>query len=585
MTMNHIIRRYLTLVLILFFMMGITAATSLAATYNLRTGTVLKTMPDGTAVSMWGFGLVSYDPDDAGPLPPVLGDGIAKVPGPEIVLSATDTSLTINLENTLPVPVSIIIPGLPNGTVTPPGGVATPAVPTWTDGLTGSRTSLTQRVKSLTLETPTAQTWSYSWTIPAPGGIVASGTYLYKSGTHMQVQVPMGLYGAMKKNAIDAVAPALAEAYPGKTYAVEQVLLFSEVDLDLNDSVVTGNYAGIPPTPGAPVPPRVPKALTSTNDYKGEYFLINGEPFSYSRSAIPIAGLDPTTLLPQTTLLRFLNAGNEEYIPALQGIYMDVIAEDGKPYPFPKNQYSLLLAGGKTIDALVTPTAPGYIPLYDGRGHLTNAASSPGGMRVYLNVPDTPPATSQLLTVATAGTGAGKVQATSLPGGIDCGAGAIDCTETYNHNTVVALTATPDANSAFMGWSGGLTGNPTTVTMSAAQNVTATFNTALPTLTVTLPNAAGTVWTRGSLQFITWSYTGNPGPNVRVELWNTTAAGVLTTRRTTIKASTPIGASGTGSFRWKVPSGVPVSSNYKIKVISATNVTIWDASDNRLRIQ
>jgi hypothetical protein len=248
----------------------------------------------------------------------------------------------------------------------------------------------------------------------------------------------------------------------------------------------------------------------------------------------------------------------------------------------------VLLAGGKTIDALITPAAPGYIPLYDGRGHLTNAASSPGGMRVYLNVPDTPPTTSQLLTVTTAGTGAGKVEATSLPGGINCttpGTDLLGCTEAYNSGTIVALTATPDANSAFMGWSGGLTGNPTTVTMSAAQTVTATFDTALPTLTVTYPNAAGTVWTRGSIQFITWSYTGNPGPNVRVELWNTTAAGVLTTRRTTIKASTPIGASGTGSFRWKVPSGVPVSSNYKIKVISATNVTIWDASDNRLRIQ
>jgi len=67
---------------------------------------------------------------------------------------------------------------------------------------------------------------------------------------------------------------------------------------------------------------------------------------------------------------------------------MDVIAEDGKPYPFSKSQYSLLLAGGKSIDALITPAASGYIPLYDQSLHLTNAAGSPGGLRVYLNVPN-----------------------------------------------------------------------------------------------------------------------------------------------------------------------------------------------------
>src|SRR4030042_4878696 len=234
MTMKHIKRRYLRLALILFFTIAITAGTVLAPTYNLRTGTVLKTMPDGVIITMWGFALDQYDPDDAaGPLPPVSGDGIVKVPGPEILLAATDTSLTINLQNTLPVPVSIIIPGLPNGTVIPQGEVASvPAAPTWTDGTFGARNPLAvppQRVRSLTRETPAGQTWTYSWTIPAPGGIPASGTYLYKSGTHMQVQVPMGLYGAMKKNRVDA-DPGLstpAPAYPGKPYAVEQVLLFS----------------------------------------------------------------------------------------------------------------------------------------------------------------------------------------------------------------------------------------------------------------------------------------------------------------------------------------------------------------------
>jgi uncharacterized repeat protein (TIGR02543 family) len=64
---------------------------------------------------------------------------------------------------------------------------------------------------------------------------------------------------------------------------------------------------------------------------------------------------------------------------------------------------------------------------------------------------------------------------TSNPAGINCGA---DCTETYNWNTVVALTATPAAGSSFAGWSGDCSGtDPTTsVTMNANKTCTATFN-------------------------------------------------------------------------------------------------------------
>jgi Divergent InlB B-repeat domain/RTX calcium-binding nonapeptide repeat (4 copies) len=70
------------------------------------------------------------------------------------------------------------------------------------------------------------------------------------------------------------------------------------------------------------------------------------------------------------------------------------------------------------------------------------------------------------------GGGAGTV--TSSPSGINCGA---DCTETYDHNTVVTLTAAASAGSRFSGWSGeGCSGTGTcVVTMNATRNVTATF--------------------------------------------------------------------------------------------------------------
>src|SRR5207302_1011408 len=87
------------------------------------------------------------------------------------------------------------------------------------------------------------------------------------------------------------------------------------------------------------------------------------------------------------------------------------------------------------------------------------------------------------------GTGSGTV--TSGPPGISCGA---TCTATFVSGTVVTLTATPDVNSAFTGWSGGCTGSGgCVVAVSAATTVTATFAPVF-TLTVSAAGAgAGTV--------------------------------------------------------------------------------------------
>ena len=76
------------------------------------------------------------------------------------------------------------------------------------------------------------------------------------------------------------------------------------------------------------------------------------------------------------------------------------------------------------------------------------------------------------LTVATAGSGKGTVQ--SVPSGLAC-PGA--CAKGYPPGTSVALTATPDAASAFMSWGGACAGTqPTcTVTMDQAKSVTAAF--------------------------------------------------------------------------------------------------------------
>lgn len=84
-----------------------------------------------------------------------------------------------------------------------------------------------------------------------------------------------------------------------------------------------------------------------------------------------------------------------------------------------------------------------------------------------------------LLLVSKAGSGAGTV--TSIPTGTSCGNA---CNIPFTPGTLVTLTATPDADSTFVGWSGACTGTGTcqvtvndnkAVTMSTNTTVTANF--------------------------------------------------------------------------------------------------------------
>ena len=89
-----------------------------------------------------------------------------------------------------------------------------------------------------------------------------------------------------------------------------------------------------------------------------------------------------------------------------------------------------------------------------------------------------------LLTVTKAGSGSGVV--TSAPAGIACGN---SCNAGFATDTLVTLTATADAGSVFVGWSGAATGDTATiqVTMDTAKNITATFEPEPTGFTIFLP--------------------------------------------------------------------------------------------------
>lgn len=316
--------------------LAMTAGPSFAASYDLAAVEARWLPPGGTAgadeMTMWGF---VTDPGSC-PAGPVDWQ-----PGP--TLRPADASLTINLRNCLAEPVSIVIPGQ----------TAT-GTPVWDDGSAGPRTSPAQRVRSLSYETPPGGVLSYAWTS------IKTGAFLYESGSHQALQVPMGLYGAL------IVLPAAAgEAYtpsatnPDTAFDTEVVLLYSEIDPLQHD------------------PPAVPKPL----DYTPGYYLINGMPYEAGDAPFPAGDIN------QKVLIRFLNAGLKTHVPTLLNApHMRVIAEDGNLYPYAKEQYSVLLAAGRTMDAIWTPNAQGAFAMVDRANSLTTAGVTGGGMLAYLQV-------------------------------------------------------------------------------------------------------------------------------------------------------------------------------------------------------
>jgi FtsP/CotA-like multicopper oxidase with cupredoxin domain len=184
------------------------------------------------------------------------------------------------------------------------------------------------------------------------------------------VQVQMGLYGGVKKDAAAGVAYA-GNPLIDASFENEAILFYSEIDPALHAAVNNGTYGT----------PAYPSAL----HYDPRYFLVNGETFSGNRlipRAEPI--LDHAILSTERVLIRIFNAGLKTHIPAIMGANLNVIAEDGNLSPYQKSQYEVHLGALQTMDAILVDPPIGTYPIYDRAMHLTDKMSSPGGMLVYL---------------------------------------------------------------------------------------------------------------------------------------------------------------------------------------------------------
>ncbi len=325
---------------------GLICAPVNAAVFHLCADSTVKLMPDGASVVMWG-----YAEDDNADLSDGCGGSPVQSPGPLLSVNPADTEVTVHLRNNLGVDTSLMIPGQ-----------ASAMTPVFTTDAQGR-----SRVTSLTHVTSPGAVGTYQWSDFKPG------SYSYNSGTHMAVQVQMGLYGGVRKDLSDNVA------YVGVPYDEQVVIFYSEVDPALHAAIADGTY-GTPPAP------------TSTIDYQPRYFLVNGAPYEVGSAPLAAAGVG------QRTLLRFFNMGLRTVAPTVLDHHLSVVAEDGRPYPYAQEQYSLMMAAGKSSDAILTATQEGSVAIYDRMLNLSSGAAAPSGLYAFLQVG--PAATGQPVALA-----------------------------------------------------------------------------------------------------------------------------------------------------------------------------------------
>ncbi len=214
-----------------------------AVTYALKAAQFVETQPDGTQVTMWGYRASVANPTAAQVNSLAAATTLFTSPGPALVVPPGDTQLNIVLINGLPNGrlTSLVVHGLVNGAdpvfATSAEASGTPCTP-GTGSLADQRGC---RLRSLTAETASGGTRTYTFNDVAPG------TYLYQSGTHQQVQVQMGLYGMLNKDAQTAgtqryaygSAAALTAPFENQTR-----LVFSEIDPVMHALIASGS--GLP---------------------------------------------------------------------------------------------------------------------------------------------------------------------------------------------------------------------------------------------------------------------------------------------------------------------------------------------------
>jgi FtsP/CotA-like multicopper oxidase with cupredoxin domain len=315
--------------------------------FDLTASPAFISQPDGQVVYSWGYGCNSQPTGwvPAGITAPAAGCSTMQIPGPTLVVTEGDT-VTVTLHNNLPAAAgntSILFPGF---------SVTT------TDGVIGL----------LTHEAAPSGTVTYSFKASSPG------TRAYYSGTQGDLQIEMGLYGAIivlpsstnpgypancgtigapsptASSGLPATHPgfnsqakaawgegdfrlaAAAYDHPDTCYDREYLFQFSEMDPNihlqaLSQVTAAGNCTAGMPGCGLNVP---------TEPYHPVYFMINGRSmpddmdpnYAAQYPHQPYNG-NPHMHPGELVLLRIIGQGRWQHPFHEHGNHVRILARDG----------------------------------------------------------------------------------------------------------------------------------------------------------------------------------------------------------------------------------------------------------------
>lgn len=274
-------------------------------TFNLTAKSGYISTAEGGSYLAWGY---------------ANGTGLMQFPGPTLIVNQ-GAVVTVNLTNTLAVPVSIVFPGQT-------GVVASG----------GSQGMLTREAAAA------GGTVSYTFTASQPG------TYTYYSGTQPDVQVEMGLAGAL---IVRPGTPGQAYNHADSAFDHEYLFFLSDMDPNIHDAVAAGNLS------------------PDTTSHFAVYWLINGRtaPDTMAAAGAPWLPHQPYNIMPmmhpgERVLIRMVGAGRDAHPYHTHGNHHRIIARDGRLLSsvpgsgadLGEQAFTTSAVPGSTVDAIFTWT-------------------------------------------------------------------------------------------------------------------------------------------------------------------------------------------------------------------------------------
>jgi FtsP/CotA-like multicopper oxidase with cupredoxin domain len=345
-------------------------------TFNLTAQASYISQPDGQAIYSWGYGCNGAPSGYAPAAISATFCNTMQIPGPTLIVNEGQT-ITVNLTNGLPASAgntSILFPGLTLTSTS--GGVVGP----------------------LTQEAVPGGSVTYTFSASSPG------TRAYYSGSQGDLQIEMGMYGAIivlptsvPANCTSGIAASnlAAEAHWGETdfrlsqaaydhpktcYDREYLFQFSEMDPNIHKQAETQVAAIASCSPSTTT--ICPTSLNvATEPYHPTYFLINGRSmpddmdsnYAAQYPHQPYNG-DPHMHPGELVLIRVIGQGRWQHPFHEHGNHVRILARDGNLILTPDGsalagplQFTTTTTPGLAFDGIFYWTARGLN--WDAYGH------------------------------------------------------------------------------------------------------------------------------------------------------------------------------------------------------------------------